>query len=903
MEPLVYALLSVAGALLALALLLLGRLARQIMSLPVRRGTVTLRARKDLPADLLPTFLAVEAQLRALGFEHSHCEEASSPFRLTETPLWIWDFVHLGARCTASVVNSELPDRYFPCHVSFASRFDDDSLLLTVNAREQQYLPGVPGLEVVDAWSPDLAGQWQAHQASVARRAGSAGPPLPPLPPAAALAAHQRLLDATVKHLRDARWVKPWTTDQDRFRFAAALRFARRLTRGERRLATLRRRMARTHGPALPISADDEVSSYRRLETLAGGSPIGWVWKTALFLASVVLFGLAFGLSLEAHTVLILIGALLLHELGHVLAMRRFGYRNLQVLFLPFLGAIALASERGVRAHQRVIVYLLGPLPGLALGHGLLLSSAAEQPLVRETAVVLIVLNYFNLLPLMPLDGGQVLNVVLFERFPRAQAVFTWLSASALAALAWTLTTPVLIVLAALLVLVGAVQRRQAGLLRRLGAAVGSPPEEETRLRRAFALLREPPHDRLPFAQKFPLAKALVERMGQAPASLPVAAASLASYTAALVLPLLLLGPGAFLQPAVEPMPDWETRAAAALSDEARWQVYLEAGDWFSEREDDEAARAYYERAVPLAEEFGENDARLAESLVRQASYAEDNDRARAIYERALAIRERALGPDHPEVAATLESLAWTYGLRDEARAEGIALRLRALDIRRRAQGERSPAVAESLRYLAMAYEARADLGPAEASLRESLEILRSAPGADDWERELALTTITEFYLRHARYADAEQTLLQALDSEGSGTERYRRMDRARRENSLGWARLLQGDGEGARHWFEAAVRDHERACCNRCRDLALVPLLLDLAYAQGERQDADGARASVERAAVILQGSGETLPDHAARLERYAQTRGETHGWPALRHHAQAKAIRLALRAPDGPP
>src|SRR5260221_4603630 len=99
--------------------------------------------------------------------------------------------------------------------------------------------------------------------------------------------------------------------------------------------------------------------------------------------------------------------------------MLTFGYRDLKILFLPFIGAVAIGKRRNVPTYQRVIVALLGPLPGLFLGiglYGLLRHTPSENaPLANEFMWTLLGLNFFNLLPIMPLDGGQVLHALFFS--------------------------------------------------------------------------------------------------------------------------------------------------------------------------------------------------------------------------------------------------------------------------------------------------------------------------------------------------------------------------------------------------------------------------------------------------------------------------------------------------------
>jgi Zn-dependent protease len=133
-----------------------------------------------------------------------------------------------------------------------------------------------------------------------------------------------------------------------------------------------------------------------------------------------------------------------LHEAGHVLAMRCFGYQNTSVLFLPFLGAVASAQKEDASLLQKIGVLLAGPLPGLLLGVGLL-TIAPTAAWVTDLAWMLIGLNGFNLLPIYPLDGGQIAQMLIFSGYPYGDVCFKLVAMVGLSTLA--IQMPVLLFL------------------------------------------------------------------------------------------------------------------------------------------------------------------------------------------------------------------------------------------------------------------------------------------------------------------------------------------------------------------------------------------------------------------------------------------------------------------------
>lgn len=153
--------------------------------------------------------------------------------------------------------------------------------------------------------------------------------------------------------------------------------------------------------------------------------------KVFVLFFSVLVFFVLFGLALDFEFALLLISILFIHELGHLLAMKAFSYRNLQMVFMPF-GALAIGQNTGVAVLKRVIISLAGPVPGIILGFYIGLSpSINHYSWSSEAAFMLVVINYFNLLPFYPLDGGQVINHTLFARYPKLQLAFFSLSAVA----------------------------------------------------------------------------------------------------------------------------------------------------------------------------------------------------------------------------------------------------------------------------------------------------------------------------------------------------------------------------------------------------------------------------------------------------------------------------------------
>ena len=113
---------------------------------------------------------------------------------------------------------------------------------------------------------------------------------------------------------------------------------------------------------------------------------------------------------------LMVIFALLVHELGHLLAYRMIGQPWGRLIFLPFLGAIAMPRLPFETQGQAVFAALMGPGVSSLLAIGCALWGMASTP-PNATVVLLglftVAINFFNLLPAEPLDGGIAMRSVL----------------------------------------------------------------------------------------------------------------------------------------------------------------------------------------------------------------------------------------------------------------------------------------------------------------------------------------------------------------------------------------------------------------------------------------------------------------------------------------------------------
>ncbi len=157
------------------------------------------------------------------------------------------------------------------------------------------------------------------------------------------------------------------------------------------------------------------------------------VWLRSI--TSLALY-LVLGLSIfKQWQVLLLITAIvMIHEFGHFFAMKFFGYSELGIFFIPLLGAYVSGTKREVSQKQSAIILLAGPLPGIIIGMVIYLVGQEGTGhylfgmSYTRVGLLFIILNAINLLPVYPLDGGQLLNRVFLDENSIVSKLFIFIS-------------------------------------------------------------------------------------------------------------------------------------------------------------------------------------------------------------------------------------------------------------------------------------------------------------------------------------------------------------------------------------------------------------------------------------------------------------------------------------------
>jgi Zn-dependent protease len=135
---------------------------------------------------------------------------------------------------------------------------------------------------------------------------------------------------------------------------------------------------------------------------------------------------------------LLLMIAVGFHESGHVWAMKRMGIKTRGFYFLPFIGGAAIAEENYRTYGENAFISIMGPIWGLVMALGATcLYWFTGNPLWAAAGGWMSTLNLFNLLPVTPLDGGQLIRAITFSINKTLGVIFLGVSLVVGAILMW----------------------------------------------------------------------------------------------------------------------------------------------------------------------------------------------------------------------------------------------------------------------------------------------------------------------------------------------------------------------------------------------------------------------------------------------------------------------------------
>lgn len=345
---------------------------------------------ESLPAHMLEQFQPAATALATLGFHSPVYQIISDPG--THTTRYWATYLHESGIHYARIhyrFNERAPNPRRKPFVYFFTEFTDGTFIVTTSGKADMLAPATIDLKHKPGAKPESVWAWHEQRVTNSLRTNFA-----------AVSNRDELLwSAEREHLQ--------LRDFHLARGVFHVRSAEAKAKAEAHLARIE--AAKATGVEYP----DVMAHVNDLQEKKPG------WSNALWvlLGSAVLFLAAGAAQWDWKFTLWLIPVLLLHEAGHWIAMRIFKYRNLRMFFIPFFGAAVTGQNWNVPGWKKAIVSLAGPLPGILLGCALaIVAIFINKPWINQLSLILLLLNGFNLLPFLPLDGGHILHTTLFCR-------------------------------------------------------------------------------------------------------------------------------------------------------------------------------------------------------------------------------------------------------------------------------------------------------------------------------------------------------------------------------------------------------------------------------------------------------------------------------------------------------
>lgn len=540
---------TVAGVFVFVHVFTLVLIATRLLKLQLREQEVIPIGRADAGQECV-LFDAARNELEQEGFRYVSTRRTRSMVASPSTfPTHSELYYHALHDVYAEVAAASVPTPHSSFDVYLWNVYTDGSTLLTVNGLAHLLIPYPRNFTIADPYAPTFKLHLAAHLAQRERiaveRAAAADAPALELSSANGLL---RALEADgIAYRHGGQGADPVYG----LRLMAAIRMAWRMRAG----AARRKPMDAPRAEAAPEvrHAAEQISFVRTLCTLNGMLAPRW-FQWSAFLISAAGF-VALGSWWWGLSIALIIGAVVaVHEAGHWLAMKLAKFRDVHVFFVPGVGAATSGEKHEAHPLTHLAVYLAGPMPGLLLAvcafawlmFGTPDTSVWWYSAMLKTAAFAFLVNLLNLLPVMPLDGGRVVDLFVMGRFPWLRFGFALASGTLLVWAGATMDDNLLLGIGILYFLGVPHQYRLAklsrDLLRQPGAAPRAYEDFGVAAARLYDFLSQPAYASWNHQAKVAAGQAILPRfLGRLPSGREAVLGTVI-YIACIVAPLAALG-------------------------------------------------------------------------------------------------------------------------------------------------------------------------------------------------------------------------------------------------------------------------------------------------------------------------------------------------------------------------
>lgn len=127
--------------------------------------------------------------------------------------------------------------------------------------------------------------------------------------------------------------------------------------------------------------------------------------------------------------VLSFLGAVALHEFGHFIGMKIFGYEEPNFMFYSWIVDKANMRGKPISQKNKIFTLQLGPVPGILVGIWMFFTAIdTNSEMWLWLSLIFISVNMFSLLPIDPLDGGNIIKNLFFPKRQKPYLFFVLFS-------------------------------------------------------------------------------------------------------------------------------------------------------------------------------------------------------------------------------------------------------------------------------------------------------------------------------------------------------------------------------------------------------------------------------------------------------------------------------------------
>ncbi len=542
------------GASLVLCFIIYAILTRNILGMVLRKEKYRIIPITECPQYIKDFYKTKEEELIQLGFKFVRCIQSSGILEREIPEIFAFNYYHVEKKTHALLSRSESGVTLF--QVLFETRFANARKVITFDYRNL-YLPIFSSDTINnDAKSTSLERQFEAHLRKVNEVINTEGP----IAEFNTLESEEEVITELeesngkyIDGLERKKFIKRLDEHNYIFTFCRALYLANKMFLSLLFFSKVRKELdkeRRINPSKYELPVEIEIANFLNMRGLMNRPSKNKAGNFLLLFVSMILFLGAFGFLFSFDYAIILVVVVLIHEIGHLAAMKIFGYRNLGMLFIPFLGAMAMGTDDHIPAYKKVISYFSGPVPGIILGF--LFLTIWNNPLSTyiypgyldpfRIGLILLVFNYFNLLPVLPLDGGQILNTIIFSRYTSLQYMFYSFSFIVLFALGFYIEQPILILVGIISIIGISGLKTKRRIIKEIqdNLPYHELEDEKNVLKQIFLILKKPPYNYYPLKKKFTLVQGIRSIMNSPKASLTTIFATLAIYIALIAVPIFI---------------------------------------------------------------------------------------------------------------------------------------------------------------------------------------------------------------------------------------------------------------------------------------------------------------------------------------------------------------------------